>query len=71
MINKKFVNTNYKFGNIDNCVNMINFFRGVNMINIDNCVNMINFWLNCSFSPLIFPKLWFWPPKKKNYKTAP
>ena len=54
MINKKFVNTNYKFGNIDNCVNMINFFRGVNMINIDNCVNMINFWLNCSFSPLTF-----------------
>jgi len=27
--------------------------------------------LNCSFSPLTFPKLRFWPPKKKNYKTAP
>jgi len=27
--------------------------------------------LNCSFSPLTFPKLRFWLPKKKNYKTAP
>jgi len=27
--------------------------------------------LNCSFSPLTFLKLRFWPPKKKNYKTAP
>ena len=29
------------------------------------------FRLNCSFNPLIFTKLRFWPPKKKNYKTAP
>ena len=28
-------------------------------------------WLNCSFSPLTFPKLRFWPPKKTNYKTGP
>jgi len=26
-------------------------------------------WLNCSFNPLTFIKLWFWSSKKKNYKT--
>jgi len=25
---------------------------------------------NCSFNPLTFTKLRFWPPKKKNYKTV-
>jgi len=32
---------------------------------------MITFRFNSSFNPLTFLKLRFWPPKKKNYKTAP
>ena len=32
---------------------------------------LIIFWLNCSFSPLTFPKLRFWPPKKKTTKQPP
>ena len=31
----------------------------------------INIWLNCSFSPLTFSKLRFWPPKKKTTKQPP
>jgi len=28
-------------------------------------------WLNCSFRPLTFTKLRFWPPKKKTTKLPP
>ena len=59
----------------------------VNLVALDDCLKwptgekldrtftleftLINYRLNCSFSLLTFPKLRFWPPKKKNYKTAP
>ena len=33
--------------------------------------HIFDFRFNSSFSPLSFKKLRFWPPKKKNYKTAP
>ena len=32
---------------------------------------IVFFWLNYSFSPLTFPKLQFWPPKKKTTKPPP
>jgi len=63
--------------------NKLSIYREKNhdMINFDwlmktKCVMnpfdwLIKSWLNCSFSPLTFSKLRFWPPKKKNYKTAP